>query len=182
MTLEDRLYAILREAVGEPYASFIELANKIHEAAPPEYTYNRLEESHVMQPISIARYISLIAFLDLLRYNEKDARYECVLDEPPTPEGARLLITRKAIDCLEKSGFTRTAYRQAVVAMLTARHPIVPGLREIYQSMALTMPEANFLQLAALSDVRKYFGYSLTTRKILIPTSARNRTSNEARL
>jgi hypothetical protein len=171
MVLEERLYSVLREAVGEKFSNLIDLANKIHESGSPEYTYNRLDESHTMQPASIARYVSLVVFLDLIKYNEKIEAYECILDQPPTPEGAQLLITRKAVDCLEKAGFTKTAYREAVTNMLGTRNPIVPGLREIYQNMALTLPENSFLQLAVLPEVRKYFSYSLITRKILLPTA-----------
>jgi hypothetical protein len=177
VNLEDRLYAIMREAVGSEYKSFFEIAKKVHDAQPIEFTYNRLGAPHVAQPESIVSYISLLHFLDLIVTNDDDA-FVCFVNKVPNEEGTKSLIVSRAIEKLEKAQFSRPSFRNAVRNMLSLRQPIVPGLREVYDYMALSLSEANFMRLARLVDVRTHFGFSVSTRTLMIPTTTK-REGNE---
>jgi hypothetical protein len=171
MSLEGRLFAAMKESVGFQFGSFIELANKIHEASIAEFTYNRLDEVYVMQPVAIVPYISILNYLDLI-ISTNEEQYTCVLKSEPSAEGARELISRKAIAKLEEVGFGRTALRAAIKGMLSHRQPIMPGLREVYQNMSLSITETNFLRLTSLTDIRAHFGFAIITRRIIVPTAS----------
>jgi len=151
------------------FGSYGELAAKVHDSSAAEFTYNRLDEKHVMQPTSIVPYVSLIHFIDLLRINDSQM-YECLLDEEPTIEGMEELVTRKAVEKLEEAGFNRTRYERAVRKMLHQTSVVLPSLREIYQAMALKLTEVHFVQLSALGGVRSHFGFTVVTRRVMLPT------------
>jgi hypothetical protein len=140
MKLEARLYIVIREAVNSEFASYRELAEKVHDSGAAEFSYNRLEERHVMQPESIVQYVSLTHLIGLLRVNGAEM-YECVLDEEPTMEGIEELVTRKAVEKLEEAGFNRVSYERVIKKMLRQSNIVLPGLQEIYQAMALKMTE-----------------------------------------
>jgi hypothetical protein len=53
VSLEDRLFVVVREAVNGPFENFGELATRIHDSEPEEFTYNRLDVDYVMLPESI---------------------------------------------------------------------------------------------------------------------------------
>lgn len=169
MSLEGRLFVVVRESVGGQFGSFGELARKIHESAPAEFTYNRLDRRHIMQARSIVRYISLLEYIGLLRINAEEM-YESILDQEPAPEGVEELITRKAVQKLEEGGFDRVAYEKAIRIMLSQL--VLPGLREIYQALSLNANEAHFYQICQLGGVRRHFGFSLVTRRVMMPTQA----------
>ena len=171
MSLETRLYVVIKASVVEPFASFSDLANKVNEAAPPEFTYNRLDEKHVMQPASIVPYVSLIHFLGLLR-SEDDGFYHSILHEEPNPEGAEVLVSLRAVAKLEEAGFSADSYEKAVRKMLRQPTVVLPSLREIYQALGLKLSELYFFQLCSLGGVRRHFGFTLVTRRVMLPTQA----------
>jgi hypothetical protein len=168
MALEGRLYVVVRESVGGSFASFGELAKKVHESAPAEFTYNRLEQKHVMQPTSIVPYVSLLEYIGLLRVNG-DEQYEGILDQEPNPEGVEELITQKAVEKLQASGFDQKAYEKVVRRMLAQTNVVLPSLAEIYQAMSLKISEIHFFQLCHLGGVRRHFGFTLVTRRVMLP-------------
>lgn len=168
MSLEGRLYVVLRESVGGQYSSYGALATKIFESGPAEFSYNRLEERHVMQPSSIVAYVSLVHFIGLLKVNEAE-EYVGILDEEPTQEGAEELINRKAIAKLEESGFGAKQFGKAVGELIRGEVMVLPSVREIYQAIGLKMSEQQFVSLCALGGVRRHFGFSMVTRRIMIP-------------
>jgi hypothetical protein len=169
MSLEERLFAITLEAIGGQFASFSDLAQKVRDAAPPEFSYNRLEERHVMQPASIVPYVSLLHLLGILRTGAGDV-IECMLDEETTQEGFVALVDRKAIEFLTATGFTRDGYLKVVKRLLRQANIVLPTLREIYQGLPLKVSEAQFIQLCALGGVRNHFGFALVTRRVMLPS------------
>ncbi|MDL2398779.1 hypothetical protein [Rhizobium mayense] len=169
MSIEGRLYVVARESVNGQFSTYGDLAAKVHEAAPAEFTYNRLEEKHVMQVSSIVPYVSLIHLIGLLRVNGHEL-YESILDSEPSPEGAEVVINQRAIAKLEESGFNRANYLRAIHDLLRPDAIVLPTLRDVYQAMGLNLTELHFLQLCALGGVRRNFGFSLITRRMMIPT------------
>ena len=174
MSLEDRLYVVMREAVDGQFTSYLELAAKVHDSGAAEFSYNWLDEKRVMVAQSIVPYVSLVHFLDILRVNA-DEMYECILTEEPTVDGAHELLTRRAIEKLQKAGFSTARYRNVVKEMLRQRNLVLPGPREIYQALTLKMTELHFLQLSTLQGVRGHFGFTLVTRRVMVPTRAPRR-------
>jgi hypothetical protein len=123
-----------------------------------------------MQPRSIAVYVSLLHLLDIIRKNEATEEYECILTEPPTREGMEELITRTTIERLTAEGFTREVLTRLMRRFFRPTKLMLPTLRSIYQELSMEMPEVHFLQLSEIGGVRRYFGFALVTRRLLIPT------------
>ncbi len=169
MALEDRLFAIIRVAMHGEFTNYGQLAFKVHESGPTEFTYNRLDEKHVMQTASIVPYVSFLHVIGLFEVNSEE-KYYCILDEAPTKEGVKELVSRKAIEKLTVAGFTRDGFLKAIKRMLRGETIILPNLREIYQAMRLEVSEAHFIQLTALGGVKAHFGFSLVTRRVILPT------------
>src|ERR1700675_1109657 len=105
MSIEDRLYVVVRESVVAPFSTYGELAQRVHDSEPVEFTYQRLEDKHVMQPISIIPYVSLLDLVRMFERNENE-QYKSILDQPPTLEGCEELISQHAIEKLQEAGFT----------------------------------------------------------------------------
>jgi hypothetical protein len=169
VSLEERLFVVVREAVNGPFVSFGELALRVHESEPIEFTYNRLDETYVMMPTSIVPYISLLHLLGLIRTNS-DNTYECILDDKLEQDGTIEVINQNAVDALSKSGFTRAKYLVVVRRLLKGENIILPQLRSIYQEMSLEIAEHHFLQLSRLAAVRSHFGFTIVTRRLMLPT------------
>jgi hypothetical protein len=169
MRTEERLYVIAREAVGEEFPSFGAIADKVIGQSPPEFSYNRLRTRHTMQVNSVVPYISLAYLIGIIRPNGNN-NYECILDEEPTREGFDTIITRRAIECLEQSGFRKDNFRRNVKKLLRSANPVVPTPKEIFGMMTLTLPEIQFIQLINIGGVRAHFGFTFVTRRIMLPT------------
>jgi hypothetical protein len=174
MALEDRLLAITQVALGGEFASFSELAQRVHEESPPEFSYNRLEQAHVMQATSIVPYVSLLNLLGILKTRDEDNAIVCMFDDPPNKEGFVTVIDRKAIEVLTGSSFTRDAYVRVVRRMLRQANIVLPTLREVYQGLSLKLSEAQFLQLCSLGGVRAYCGFTVVTRRVMLPSEAQS--------
>jgi hypothetical protein len=155
--------------VSGQFASYGELATKVHHSGAAEFKYNRLEEEHMMQPASIVPYVSLLHFMGLLRMNDTQ-KYECLLDKEPTIEGMEELVTRKAVEKLEEAGFNRIRYERVAKKMLRQSSVVLPSIREIYQAMALKITEPYFVHLSELGGVRSHFGFTIVTRRVMLPT------------
>jgi hypothetical protein len=166
VNIEQRLYAVVREAVNDRFATFGDLAAKIYKSEPPEFSYTRLDEEYVMKPESISTYVSLLHFIGLLRKGEDG--YECILDEEPTPEGLEELVTQKSVAALVDAGFRKGVCEQSIRKML--RLAKLPSLRAIYETLSLDMTEAQFIHLTSIGGVRRHFGFTLVTRRVLLPT------------
>jgi hypothetical protein len=169
MSLEERLFVVLQEAVKGPFANFVELATRVHESEPSEFTYNRLDETYVMASESIVPYVSLTNLLGLI-YRNGDDVFECILDDKIIPEGTIELINQKAIELLSNSGFNREKYLGIVRRLLKGKTIVVPQVRSVYQEMAIKLTEQQFLQLSTLAAVRAHFGFNVVTRRIMLPT------------
>ena len=168
MRIEGRLYVVIREAVGGEFPSRIALAHQVAEAAPSEFTYNRLDERHVMSPRSIVYYVSFLNFLEIIVPNEAE-NLVCILDSHPTPEGAEELIKRKCIEKLTSAGFTGDKFRSAVKKLTRSTTIILPTQRDVYQVLALSIEEREFFQIINLGSIREHYQFSLVTRRMMVP-------------
>ena len=93
-------------------------------------------------------------------------------DKPPTFDGLTEIVTQKSIEKLHDSGLNRTQYLRTARRMVRAETIMLPGLREIYAAMSLKLPEPHFIQLTSMGGVRRHFGFTLVTRRIMLPTEA----------
>jgi hypothetical protein len=168
MRIEGRLFVVIREAVGHEFESRIALAQHIAEVAPAEFTYNRLEQKHVMEARSIVYYVSFLYFLEIIVPNEAE-NLVCILDQPPTPEGAEELVKRKCIEKLSEAGFTAEKFRTAFRKLVAGRNFVLPTQRDLYQVLALSVDEKDFVQMINLGAVREHYKYSLVTRRVMLP-------------
>jgi hypothetical protein len=169
VSLEDRLFVVVREAVNGPFENFGELATRIRDSEPEEFTYNRLDEGYVMMPESIVTYVSLVTLLGLIQKNSGEM-YECVLDGKLIKEGTIEVINQKAVDLLSQSGFSREKYVGIVRRLLKGKNIIMPQVRSVYQEMSIKITEQQFLHLSNLTAVRAHFGFTVVTRRIMLPT------------
>lgn len=168
MGIEARLYVTIREAVGHEAETFIQLAQRIHEKGPAQFTYNRLGAKQVMQARSIVPYVSFLYFLGILQTNDRN-NYVCILTSRPTQEGAEELIKRKSLTKLEEAGFTEAKYKAAVKKMLRQDSVVLPTQKDVYRFLGLTIEEKDFYQMINLGSVREHYGYSLVTRRVMLP-------------
>lgn len=169
MRIEGRLYVVIREAVGKEFESRIALAQHVAKGTPAEFTYNRLQIRQVMQPRSIVYYVSFLYFLRIIVPTEAE-NLICILDQPPTPEGAEELIKRKCIEKLTEAGFTAEKFRSSVRKLVRSNNIVLPTQRDVYQTLGLSMDEKEFVQIIDLGSIREYYKYSLVTRRIMLPT------------
>jgi hypothetical protein len=168
MRIEGRLYVVIREAVGNEFESRIALAQHVAESTPAEFTYNRLRIRQVMQPRSIAYYVSFLYFLGIIVPNEAE-NLICILDEAPTPEGAEELVKRKCIEKLSEAGFTTDKFRAAVKKLIRSSNLVLPTKRDVYQTLGLSIDEKEFVQIIDLVSIREHYKYSLVTRRVMLP-------------
>jgi hypothetical protein len=168
MRIEGRLYVVIREAVGNEFQSRIALAQYVAKGTPAEFIYNRLQIRQVMQPRSIVYYVSFLCFLGIIVANE-DENLICILDQPPTPEGAEELVKRKCIEKLTEAGFTADRFRTAVRKLVRPNNIVLPTQRDVYQTLGLSIDEKEFVQIIGLGSIREHYKYSLVTRRVMLP-------------
>jgi len=168
MRIEGRLYVVIREAVGNEFESRIALAQHVAKGTPAEFTYNRLRIRQVMQPRSIVYYVSFLYFLGIIISNEAE-NLVCILDQPPTPEGAEELVKRKCIEKLTEAGFTADKFRTVVRRLIRSNNIVLPTQREVYQTLGLSIDEKEFVQIVGLGSIREHYKYSLVTRRVMLP-------------
>jgi hypothetical protein len=168
MRIEGRLYVVIREAVGNEFQSRIALAQYVAKGTPAEFIYNRLQIRQVMQPRSIVYYVSFLCFLGIIVANE-DENLICILDQPPTPEGAEELVKRKCIEKLTEAGFTADRFRTAVRKLVRPNNIVLPTQRDVYQTLGLSIDEKEFAQIIGLGSIREHYKYSLVTRRVMLP-------------
>lgn len=173
MSIETRLYAIVREIVGFEFEAYYDVAAKIHGLGPEEFSYTRLGVAHVVQPESILPYISLLHFIGAIRKDE-DETYKCVIPRGYTERGLANAIDNLAIKKMEECGFTRRRYLEAVRKMLSHATLILPSVREVYQALAVNMTEAQFSLLCSMSGIRRQFQFVVATRRVMIPAGDSN--------
>jgi hypothetical protein len=169
MKLEDRLFVVVRDAIGWEFPTFGALALRIVEQRPPEFSYNRLDARHVMRPRSIVPYISLAHLLGVITQNSDD-NYECFLTQEPTRDGLDEVITQRAVECLEKAGFKQEVYIRSVHRMVRSASLTIPTSEEVYKALPIKVTESQFSQLVTLGGVRRHFGFTFITRRIMLPT------------
>lgn len=168
MRIEGRLFVVIREAVGKQFDSRIALAKQVADVAPAEFTYNRLQQKQVMEPRSIVYYVSFLYFLQIIVPNESE-NIVCILDTPPTPEGAEELVKRKCIEKLSEAGFTAEKFRTTFKKLVSGKNFVLPTQRDLYQALALSIDEKDFVQMINLGAVREHYQYSLVTRRVMLP-------------
>jgi hypothetical protein len=168
MRIEGRLFVVIREAVGKQFESRIALAHHVAEVAPAEFTYNRLGQKHVMEPGSIVYYVSFLYFLEIIVPNEAE-NLVCILNAPPTPEGAEELVKRKCVEKLSEAGFTAEKFIKTFRKLVRGKSFVLPTQRDLYQALALAIDEKEFVQMINLGAVREHYQYSVVTRRVMLP-------------
>jgi hypothetical protein len=171
VSVEERLYVVMRESVGTIFANYAELAAHIHQQEPTPFLYNRLGYRYCMQVKSIVPYVSLGHALGVLRSVELQG-ITSISDEgeEPDEDGARELIAKRSIDKLLVSGFSYEKFALACRRLFKAPHFVVPSQHEIYRSIALDMSEPHFIALTSMGRVREHFGFSIVSRRVMVPT------------
>lgn len=168
MRTEGRLFVIIREAVGKEFESRIALAQHVADLTPAEFTYNRLDERCVMTARSIVHYVSFLYFLGIIASNGSE-NLVCTIDREPIAAGAELIVKLKCIEKLEESGFTADKLKATFKRLVSGRNFVLPTQRDLYQALGLSIDEKEFVQMVSLGAVREHYGYSIVTRRMMIP-------------